>query len=116
MKISRLISALSLFFLVGCASTHGSFITEHKNAWIDGYNLKSIFADKGLLFCMANVKEDTGLADPVCFETRFEEYEDEKPRLEKERRSEELVKKEVKEVKVKEERKDKDKKEEDKKD
>jgi hypothetical protein len=104
----KLLAVISLTFFVGCASTHGAFITEHKNAWIDGYNLKSIFADKGLLFCMANIKEEAGLADPVCFETRFEEYEDEKPRVEQNKKILEVKKVKVEEVKPEESTKKKD--------
>jgi hypothetical protein len=80
----KLICCLSFVALTGC-STHGTFISEHKDAWIDGYSVKSNFADKGLHFCKANVSEN-GLADPVCFKARFEEYEDEKPRVEAEQR------------------------------
>ncbi len=64
------------FLCLASCSTHGTFITEHKEAWIDGYSVKSNFADKGLHFCTANVREN-GLADPICFRARFEEYEDE---------------------------------------
>lgn len=71
----------SLFLLAGCASTHGNFLSDKQDAWIDGYSAKSNGADRGLLFCKANVKEN-GLADPICFETRFEEYEDEAERVE----------------------------------
>ena len=66
---------LSFLCLASC-STHGTFITEHKEAWIDGYRVKSNFADKGLHFCTANIQEN-GLADPICFRAKFEEYEDE---------------------------------------
>ena len=87
-KYLRISFLLFSMFLTGCASTHGAFVTEHKNAWIDGYSLKSGLADKGLLYCMSNIKEESGLADPVCFETRFEEYEDEKSHAEEERKDE----------------------------
>jgi hypothetical protein len=104
-KISSII--FSLLFISSCASTHGSFVTEHENAWIDGHNIKSSFADKGLLYCMANVKKEGRLADPVCYETRFEEYEDEKPRVDSESRA-----KKVETFKVSDEKKsEKDKSE-----
>jgi len=84
--MKKIFFLLSLAFISSCASTHGSFITEKSDAWIDGYSLKSGMADKGLLFCRANIKED-GLADPICFETRFEEFEDEKEQVEEAKRS-----------------------------
>jgi hypothetical protein len=75
----------SFAFLVSCASTHGNFISDHQDAWIDGYSAKSGHADRGLLFCRANV-QDNGLADPVCYETRFEEFRHEKPRVENQKK------------------------------
>ncbi len=80
--MKKIFFALSLVFLAGCASTHGTFLSDKQDGWIDGYSAKSGRADRGLLFCRANVKED-GLADPICFETRFEEYEDERARVRK---------------------------------
>ena len=79
--MKKIIFSSFLFLLAGCASTHGTFITDKTDAWIDGYSAKSNGADRGLLFCRANIKED-GLADPICYETRFEEFEDEKERVE----------------------------------
>jgi hypothetical protein len=90
--MKKILSALVLFFVTSCASTHGNFISEHKDAWIDGYSAKSNRADRGLLFCRANAKDD-GLADPVCYETRFEEYADEKDRVNETKKKEEKLKK-----------------------
>ncbi len=93
MKNFAKLSAVFLLILTSsCASTHGNFISEHHDAWIDGYSSKSNRADKGLLFCRANIKED-GLADPVCYEARFEEYEDEKERVTEKKKKEERAKK-----------------------
>ncbi len=77
---------LSLFmFLQAChsISTHGKFITDHKDAWFDGFapGGKPAYpaidreeeADKGLVYCRANVKED-GSASPVCFKPKFVNY------------------------------------------
>jgi hypothetical protein len=77
--MSKAIIALCL--LLGLSScydpkTHGAFITEHQDAWIDGYTIYGISehrrADKGLLFCRANVGKD-GLANPICFKPNFED-------------------------------------------
>jgi len=62
-----------LLFAASCASTLDHFILEHRDAWIGS-------------------KED-GLADLVCFETRFEEYDDEKERLDILKKKEEKLKK-----------------------
>ena len=90
--MKKFLSAILLLVSASCASTHGHFISEHKDAWIDGYSAKSNRADRGLLFCRANTRED-GLADPVCFEARFEEYADEKERLDALKKKEEKSKK-----------------------
>ena len=74
--MKKIFLTLSLLLLASCSSTHGNFLSDKQDAWIGD-------ADKGTLFCRANVKAN-GLADPVCFETRFEEYEDEKERIEEE--------------------------------
>jgi hypothetical protein len=78
MSLIRKISLVSLLFLsVSCyqPKTHGKFVSEHKDAWIDGYAIRideHKSADQGLVFCRANVKED-GSANPVCFKPEFKE-------------------------------------------
>jgi hypothetical protein len=66
-----------LCLLSGCYNpkTHGKFISEHQDAWIDGYAV--LFSehekvDKGLLYCRANVEKD-GSAKPVCYSAKFKE-------------------------------------------
>ena len=57
------------------AKTHGKFVTEQHDAWIDGYAIRISEheeADQGLVFCRANVNED-GSADPVCYKADFSE-------------------------------------------
>ncbi len=59
--------------------THGKFLTEHKDAWMNGYVVgkdgkeidKDDKSDQGLVYCRANVKED-GKASPVCYRAKFE--------------------------------------------
>ena len=79
--MKKIILVSCLLLVSSCAATHGAFLSDKQDAWIDGYG-----ADRGLLFCRANVKEN-GLADPICFETRFEEYEDEQEKVEKENKN-----------------------------
>jgi len=87
--VSRIIIFFSiLVFATSCSNIHGQFVTEHKNAWIDGYEGVFGKGGSGLVYCMANEKSDN-LADPICFETRFEEYDDEKKRRLKQKRLEE---------------------------
>lgn len=81
MKKSLVIFSL-IFAITSCSDykTHGKFISEHKDAWIDGYGPggkptyaiidRDSEADAGLLFCRANVKDDGGAA-PVCYYPKF---------------------------------------------
>jgi hypothetical protein len=85
-KYSKLlIVVLSVIFISSCSRVHGEFLSEHENAWIDGYKKIKGYNGTGLVYCRAN-KKDEGLADPVCFKARFEDYEDEKRDLEKRKR------------------------------
>ena len=65
------IITLSLLVLVlaSCRDhkTNGKFLTEQKDAWMNGYSVESDVkkANKGLVFCRANAKEN-GKAEPVC--------------------------------------------------
>ena len=71
---------LVLLTLASCSGyrTHGKFLTEHKDAWMNGYVIgeggketdKEDDADQGLVYCRANIKDD-GTASPVCYKAKF---------------------------------------------
>ncbi len=71
---------LAAIALTSCSGykTHGKFITEQKDAWMNGYVVdekgketdKNDDADQGLVYCRANPKED-GTASPVCYRAKF---------------------------------------------
>jgi len=87
-----LLSSIFALSLSSCYTpkTHGRFITEQKDAWIDSHAIRISgheYVDKGLVYCRSNVKEN-GLADPVCFKARFEEYEDKKSHAKKSKKKE----------------------------
>ena len=69
---------LGVFFLVTACyqpKTHGKFLSENQDAWIDGYAIRideHKVADKGLVFCRANIQED-GSAKPKCYKTEFQD-------------------------------------------
>jgi len=75
MKKYFLIALLGLFASCSNFKTHGTFLTEQKDAWFDGYikvmGATSDSADRGLLYCRANLKEN-GVAEPVCYRPKFE--------------------------------------------
>lgn len=56
--------------------THGKYVSEQKDVWIDGYvnglvSERKDEADRGLLYCRANPKND-GSAEPVCYKAKFQ--------------------------------------------
>ncbi len=83
MKKIFLISLLALVASCSSYSTHGKFLTEHQDAWIDGYVPgghptypaidRAEDGDSGLVFCRANVNKDNGKAAPVCYKPKFEQ-------------------------------------------
>jgi len=75
--MKKLLFLVSLLFLSSCHNpkTHGRFISEHQDAWIDGYAIQISehkIADKGLLYCRANIDKD-GSAKPVCYSAKYKE-------------------------------------------
>lgn len=73
--MKKIASILALLLAASCyqPKTHGAFISEHKDAWIDGYAVRineHKAADKGLVFCRANIQED-GTAKPFCVNPEF---------------------------------------------
>ena len=74
-KILSLIVLLSAISSCAQLKTHGKFVTEQKDAWIGGYingmiSERKDKADRGLMYCKANVKEN-GSADPICYRATF---------------------------------------------
>jgi len=71
----KLLLLILLSFLASCYNpkTHGNFLSAEKDAWIDGYAVRISeheTADKGLVFCRANIQED-GSAKPKCYLADF---------------------------------------------
>ncbi len=70
-----IVSSLAFLVLASCAEhkTNGKFLTEQKDAWMNGYAVEDDVkkANKGLVFCRANAKE-SGKAEPVCYNAKFE--------------------------------------------
>jgi hypothetical protein len=80
-KLALIAILVSLVSSCSSYSTHGKFITEHENAWMDGYvpGGKPTYSavdrtrknDKGLVFCQANISKVSGQAAPVCYIPKF---------------------------------------------
>ncbi len=84
MKIFRQIWCVAFLILCDCTA-HNNLVTDQKDAWISD-------PDKGLFYCRANVK-DNGSADPICFETGFQKYEEKEIAVPKEEVKKEQTKK-----------------------
>lgn len=73
--MKKIISSIFLLSLLASCydpKTHGKFVSDQKDVWIDGYAIKfeeHQEADKGLVFCQANVAD--GKANPVCYPAKF---------------------------------------------
>jgi hypothetical protein len=73
--MKKILSIAIILLASSCydAKTHGKFISDKQDVWIDGYAIRMNEheqADKGLVFCQANIKED-GRANPVCTMAEF---------------------------------------------
>lgn len=79
--MKKFLILLSLSVITASCSgyrTHGKFITEHEDAWMNGYVIgedgkkidREDSADQGLVYCRAN-KQDDGEALPVCYRAKF---------------------------------------------
>jgi hypothetical protein len=76
--MKKILSIIILFSVaVSCSQlkTHGKFVSEQKDAWMDGYingllSERKDDADHGLVYCRANPKED-GTAAPICYKAKF---------------------------------------------
>jgi hypothetical protein len=91
--MKKIILAFCLFALVSCTSTHGIPISEKKEGWfntvrrgdieyLNPFSLLNPFLDRGFMYCKANDKTDSILADPVCYKVRYSTFDNEKPRAE----------------------------------
>jgi len=74
-KIIVLTAIVSTLAISSCRDykTNGSFLTEKQDAWMNGYSAnpeEAKKANKGLVFCRANVKEN-GRAEPTCYNAKF---------------------------------------------
>jgi hypothetical protein len=91
--MKKIILALCLFALASCTSTHGIPASEKKEGWfntsrrgdiayLNPFSLLNPFLDRGFMYCKANDKVDSILADPVCYKVKYSSFDNEKPRAE----------------------------------
>ena len=92
--MKKIILAFCLFALASCTSTHGIPVSEKKEGWFNTVrrgdlivtpnplSMLNPFLDRGFMYCKANDKADSILADPVCYKVRYSTFDEEKPRAE----------------------------------
>jgi hypothetical protein len=92
--MKKIISILSLSFLISCSSIHGVPLTDKKEGWFNGvrkgdaivppnpFSIFNPFLTRGFLYCKANDIEGSALANPICYEVKYSTYNSEKPRYE----------------------------------
>ena len=100
--MKKIILAFCLFALASCTSTHGIPISEKKEGWFNTVrrgdfvvipnplSMLNPFLDRGFMYCKANDKTDSILADPVCYKVRYSTFDNEKPRAESNKFEEKL--------------------------
>ena len=92
--MKKIILAFCLFVLASCTSTQGVPVSEKKEGWFNTvrrgdfivppniFSMFNPFLDRGFVYCKANDKIDSILADPVCYKVRYSTFDNEKPRAE----------------------------------
>jgi len=87
--MKKILFAISLVSLASCSTVNGYLVSEKKEGWFNGIRVSDIgpsspfsflnpFVQRGFMYCKANDKNDSGLADPVCYRVRYSTYLNEK--------------------------------------
>jgi hypothetical protein len=87
--MKKILLAISLVSLASCSTVNGYLVSEKKEGWFNGIRVSDIgpaspfsflnpFVQRGFMYCKANDKNDSGLADPVCYRVRYSTYLNEK--------------------------------------
>ncbi len=87
--MKKILLAISLVSLASCTSVSGHLVSEKKEGWFNGIRRSDIgpaspfsflnpFVQRGFMYCKANDKNESGLADPVCYRVRYSTYSEEK--------------------------------------
>jgi hypothetical protein len=100
--MKKIILAFCLFALASCTSTHGIPVSEKKEGWFNTVrqgdymvppnplSMFNPFLDRGFVYCKANDKADTILADPICYKVKYSTFDNEKSRAESNKFEEKL--------------------------
>ena len=93
--MKKILLAISLVSLASCSTVNGYLVSEKKEGWFNGirvsdagsssllsyinpFSFLNPFAQRGFMYCKVNDKNDSGLADPVCYRVRYSSYSQEK--------------------------------------
>jgi hypothetical protein len=87
--MKKILLTLCIFVTTSCTSVSGHLVSEKKEGWFNGIRRSDIgpgspfsflnpFVQRGFMYCKANDKNESGLADPVCYRVRYSTYSEEK--------------------------------------
>jgi hypothetical protein len=87
--MKKILLTLCVFATASCTSVSGHLVSEKKEGWFNGIRRSDIgpaspfsflnpFVQRGFMYCKANDKNESGLADPVCYRVRYSTYSEEK--------------------------------------
>ena len=100
--MKKIVLAFCLFALASCTSTHGIPVSEKKEGWFNAVrrgdfmvppnplSMLNPFLDRGFVYCKANDKADSILADPICYKVKYSTFDNEKARAENNKFEEKL--------------------------
>jgi hypothetical protein len=87
--MKKILLTFSILAITSCSTVNGYLVSEKKEGWFNGIRVSDIgpsspfsflnpFVQRGFMYCKANDKNDSGLADPVCYRVRYSTYLNEK--------------------------------------
>ena len=87
--MKKILLAISILSLASCTTVNGYLVSEKKEGWFNGIRVSDIgtaspfsflnpFVQRGFMYCKANDKNESGLADPICYRVRYSTYSQEK--------------------------------------
>jgi hypothetical protein len=87
--MKKILLTFCVLTTVSCTSVSGRLVSEKKEGWFNGIRRSDIgpaspfsflnpFVQRGFMYCKANDKIDSGLADPVCYQVRYSTFSQEK--------------------------------------
>ena len=100
--MKKILLAISILSLASCSTVNGYLVSEKKEGWFNAIrkgdfmvppnplSMLNPFLDRGFVYCKANDKADSILADPICYKVKYSTFDNEKARAESNKFEEKL--------------------------